>query len=216
MPIIKKREKVFGHGRGVPLDRNAKVRIETYARAWTANHKQPRQHRGPITARFMEVLKALLWEFHNSRSGLCFPSYERIAEKVKEKFGSCARSEVAEAIKVLEWAGILTWVHRLARIRVLGEKDLFGRPTVRWQVIRTSNSYVFIDPLARAGGRPACKSENPPGTPNQDSKQTLAPKPSYQERAIEQHTAAGSHALADREWLERHNEQRLRAIFGMT
>ena len=40
MPI--RREKVFGPGRAVPLDRNAKVRIATYARAWSARNRQPR------------------------------------------------------------------------------------------------------------------------------------------------------------------------------
>ena len=58
------------------------------------------------------MLQALLWGFHNSRSGCCFPSYERIAEKA-----DCARSTVAEALKVLEWAGVLTWQHRIARVR---------------------------------------------------------------------------------------------------
>jgi len=40
------------------------------------------------------VLSALLWAFHNARSGCCFPSYERIAEKA-----GCARSTVAAAIR---------------------------------------------------------------------------------------------------------------------
>ena len=47
-----RREKVFGHARAVPLDRNAKVRIAAYARAWSARHRQPRQHHGPITMAF--------------------------------------------------------------------------------------------------------------------------------------------------------------------
>jgi DNA-binding FadR family transcriptional regulator len=54
------------------------------------------------------VLGALLWAFHNTRSGICFPSYERIAERA-----GCARSTVAEAIKALEWAGVLTWQNRI-------------------------------------------------------------------------------------------------------
>ena len=70
------REKVFGPGRAVPLDRNAKARIAAYARVWSARNKQPRQHKGPITRAFLEVLEALLWGFHNSRTGCCFPSYE--------------------------------------------------------------------------------------------------------------------------------------------
>ena len=36
-----RREKVFGPGRAVPLDRNAKARILAYAKAWRARHAQP-------------------------------------------------------------------------------------------------------------------------------------------------------------------------------
>jgi DNA-binding Lrp family transcriptional regulator len=62
---------------------------------------------GGITAKALDVLRALLWGFHNARNGLCFPSYETIADKA-----GCARSTVAEAIKALENAGLLTWCHR--------------------------------------------------------------------------------------------------------
>ena len=34
---------------------------------------------GVVTAKALAVLEALLWGFHNARSGVCFPSYERIA-----------------------------------------------------------------------------------------------------------------------------------------
>ena len=59
------------------------------------------------------------------------------------------RSTVAEALKVLEWAGVLSWQHRIARIQVR-EVDLFGRWVSRWRVIRTNNAYVFPDPTAAA------------------------------------------------------------------
>ena len=52
------REKVFGPGRAVPLDRNAKARIAAYARAWSARHRQPGQHGGPITHAAQHVLAA--------------------------------------------------------------------------------------------------------------------------------------------------------------
>ena len=35
------REKVFGPGRAVPLDRNANARIVAYARAWSARNRLP-------------------------------------------------------------------------------------------------------------------------------------------------------------------------------
>jgi Helix-turn-helix domain len=160
--IRRRREKVFGPGRAVALDRNVKARIMAYARTWGARHRQPGHHRGPITRAFLEVLEALLWGFHNSRDGRCFPSYETIAAKAE-----CARSTVAAALKVLEWAGVLTWEHRIARIQVR-ERDLFGRWASRWRVIRTSNAYVFRDPGPRVAGVPASKSEIRSGTQNQE------------------------------------------------
>jgi hypothetical protein len=48
------------------------------------------------------------------------------------------------------------------------EVDLFGRWARRWRVIRTSNAYVFLDPQPSLAGVPACKSENPAGTRDQD------------------------------------------------
>ena len=62
-----------------------------------------------------------MWSFHNAKTGLCFPSYERIAEAA-----GCARSTVAEAIKALEDAGILSWVNRIKRVAE-ASIDLFGR-----------------------------------------------------------------------------------------
>jgi hypothetical protein len=45
---------------------------------------------------------------------------------------------------------------------------MFGCWARRWRVIRTSNAYVFRDPQQRPEGVPASKSENPPGTQNQE------------------------------------------------
>jgi hypothetical protein len=158
---------MFGPGRGIPHDRNAKARIMAYARAWNARHRQPGQHRGPLTRAFLEVLEALLWGFHNSRDGRCFPSYESIAAKAE-----CNRDTVYEAIKALEAADVLTWVNRITRIRVR-ELDLFGQLATRWRTIRTSNAYLFRDPLPCAPVRESwadpTKSENPSGTLIQDS-----------------------------------------------
>ena len=119
--------------------------------------------------RFLEVLEALLWGFHNSRSGVCFPSYEAIAAKAE-----CCRSTVAEALKALEWAGVLTWQNRITRA-VVRQRDLFGRWSNRWTVIRTSNAYVFQDPKAAEHGHFRAKSENPTGTPNQEIPRYLRP-----------------------------------------
>ena len=64
-----RREKVFGEAPGVPLDRNAEARIMVYVRAYNARMKQEGQHTGPITRTFMDVLRALLYSFHNGKDG---------------------------------------------------------------------------------------------------------------------------------------------------
>lgn len=159
--LRRRREKVFGDGRHRPLDREAKVRVMTLARA-LSHRTEAGKHYGIITAKFIAVLEALLWGFHNAATGRCFPSYETVADRA-----GCARSTVYDAIRALEEAGILTWVNRITRIREMGV-DLFGKAANRWRVIRTSNSYAFIDPKPAA--RPeSSKSELKTGTTVQDS-----------------------------------------------
>jgi hypothetical protein len=60
--------------------------------------------------------------------GRCFPGYERIAVTA-----ACSRAMVAVAIRQFEAAGLLTWVHRLRRVRDADQT----------RVLRTSNSYAF-------------------------------------------------------------------------
>jgi Helix-turn-helix domain len=159
----RRREKMFGEGRVLPLDRNAKARIMTLARALSRRTEKGR-HYGVVTAKFVAVLEALLWGFHNAATGRCFPSYERIAERAH-----CARPTVYEAINALERVGILTWVNRIARVRDWGP-DLFGRARNRWRVLRTSNAYTFVDPLkTKETVGFSSKSEFPPGTEGQES-----------------------------------------------
>jgi hypothetical protein len=194
-----RREKVFGPARGIPLDRNAKARILVYARSWSAKHRRPGQHRGPLTRAFMEVLEALLWGFHNSRDGRCFPSYESIAAKAR-----CNRDTVYEAIKALEAADVLTWVNRITRIQTR-ERDLFGQMATRWRTIRTSNAYLFRDPLpchvtADRRGDPS-KSENPPGTLIQEVSLVstgMKPPPPPMDSALAGALARLGNAMADR------------------
>ena len=152
-----RREKLFGDGRPRPLDRNAKARIMVYARPFTRRTEKGK-HYGLLTAKYLDVLEALLWGFHNAQSGLCFPSLAKIAEAAR-----CAPSTVAEAIKALEAVGILSWVHRIARIRERCE-DLFGNMGTRWRIIRTSNAYHFFDRIGAASKGLSSESEFPSGT----------------------------------------------------
>jgi Helix-turn-helix domain len=89
------------------------------------------------------VLEALLWTFHNAKSGLCFPSYVRIAEAA-----GCCEATAKKAVKALERCGLLTWVNRLRRVRECVD-GLFGAAAGRTRVVRTSNGYRFNDPKPR-------------------------------------------------------------------
>jgi hypothetical protein len=163
-----RREKVFGNGRPRPLNTNAKARIMVKAR--TLMHRTEKgKHYGQLTAKCLAVLEALLWGFHNARSGLCFPSLATIAKKAE-----CAPSTVAIAIKKLERVGILSWVNRIVRIRERCE-DLFGNGGTRGRVIRTSNAYHFHDPLSAGSQAFPSKSEFPSGTSNQESLSLVSP-----------------------------------------
>jgi hypothetical protein len=142
------------------------------------------------------VLEALLWSFHNSRSGCCFPSYEAIAAKAE-----CARSTAAEALHVLEWAGVLTWQNRITRILVR-ERDLFGQWASRWRVIRTSNAYVFTDPLKGSGDAFSCKSENPAGTQDQEVLSLRTASPPNPNSPLERALARFRAALGNKDGIE--------------
>jgi Helix-turn-helix domain len=158
---LERREKMFGMGRPRALDRNAKVRIMHWARCLARRTEKGKAY-GQVTAKALAVLEALLWGFHNAKSGICFPSYERIAETA-----GCARSTVAQALRALEDAKILSWVHRIKRVREPCP-DLLGATGWRWRVLRTSNSYAFNDP-SPVGGQPnSSKSEKETETPNQE------------------------------------------------
>ena len=155
-----RREKMFGLGRPRALDRNAKVRIMHWARCLSRRTEKGRAY-GVVTAKALAVLEALLWAFHNAKSGLCFPSYERIAEAA-----GCARSTVAEALKALEDAGILSWVQRIKRVREPCP-DLLGDNGWRWRVLTDVERLRFQRSLAGRDRPNSSKSEKPTGTPNQ-------------------------------------------------
>ena len=162
-----RREKIFGPAPSYRLDGNAKARVWAAAAAFNSANRVPRQHQGPLTWATLRVLRTLLWRFHGADGGgRCFPSYETIAAAAK-----CHRDSVCVAIAALEDAGLLTWVHRLVKVRHR-ERDLFGHWGSEWQVHRTSNGYHLLDPLDRDPGRRVwCKSENPARPQNQEFKQ---------------------------------------------
>ena len=146
------RTSLFGSGRPVPLCREAKTRVEHLARCLSRDRGTGEAYGSKITPKVLDVLHELLWRFHNAKSGLCFPSYEKIAEAA-----GVARSTVAEALKALERAGVISWVNRLVRrrdpldgrVRVL---RTWPRPNIR--VTRGHFAHLrLLGPPVRIGSR---------------------------------------------------------------
>ena len=106
-----------------------------------------------------------------------------------------------EAIKALEAYGLLTWVHRLKRVRVMVD-GLFG-PQAVLRPHRTSNGYRLLDPLEHEARKPYKslaafpdsaranddKSENPTGPENQQLKEGKAERATAREscKAADRH-----------------------------
>ncbi len=131
---MSKREKLFGAGRPRPLDRNLKAQL-TVPGAPLTRRTEAGKHYGPLTAKGLAVFEALLWGFHNAKSGLCFPSIQRLAETV-----GCSPTTVQKALRA-RWRrrSSFTWVNRLIRRREHGPTGW------RTRVLRTSNGYRFAD-----------------------------------------------------------------------
>ena len=133
------RQKVFGDA---PIQRHndaeRRAIIGQAAIAFAAHRKDPNAPK--ITRATRDVLYALIFKFGFVRTGACFPSYESIAAAAHT-----ARSTVAEAIRQLEDAGLLTWVNRLKRMRARWT-DIFGQERTSTVPARASNGYTFPKP----------------------------------------------------------------------
>jgi biotin operon repressor len=162
--VFGRRAKVFGLATSRPIKAEMKNRLTAEARKMT-RPTAPGMHYGAITAKQLEVFRALIWKFHNCVTGWCFPSYEKIAEEA-----GCHRDTVHQAIAALEAAGLLEWDHRLKR--------------EHRRVLRTSNCYRFKVPAQLQG----TKSEIIPGTAGQGflpSLATAVPAPKTVDPALE-------------------------------
>lgn len=153
-PAGARRKPICGHW-GVPLDRNEKVRIQAHAESMV-RATESGKHYGRLTAKYLAVLKAILWRFHDARTGRCFPSLEAIAAAA-----GCARSTAEKAIAALREVGILVWQTRWARVRVL-VRDAAGNLVRTVKVVRDSNAYGFRPtPAGVAAGRPTNSGPRP-------------------------------------------------------
>jgi DNA-binding MarR family transcriptional regulator len=114
------------------LTREQRARLIFLAERMDANTREPGKHGGCLKRTGLQVLRILLFHFHNVASGRCDPSLDTIA-----KAAGMARSTVVEALNRLEAAGIIERIRRAQWKRVDGRKRC-----VQW-----SNAYLLNVPI---------------------------------------------------------------------
>jgi len=114
-----------------PLTREQRARLSFLAEKFDAHTRDPGKHGGCLKRTGLQVLRILLFHFHNVHNGRCDPSLDTIA-----KAAGMARSTVAKALNRLEEAGIIERIRRVRFVRLNGRKRC-----VQW-----SNAYLLNVP----------------------------------------------------------------------
>lgn len=107
------------------LDRNDKARIIYTAEKLELRTKAKGKKSGALGQSGLQVLRCLLFQFHNASTGQCDPGYTAIQGRT----GLC-RQVIADAIKRLEATGIVCALRRVVRDG--------------WRVVQATNAYLFL------------------------------------------------------------------------
>jgi DNA-binding MarR family transcriptional regulator len=99
------------------LTREQRARLIFLAERFDAHSREPGKHGGCLKRTGLQVLRILLFHFHNVHNGRCDPSLDTIA-----KAAGMARSTVAKALNRLEAAGIIERIRRVRWVRRDGRK----------------------------------------------------------------------------------------------
>jgi hypothetical protein len=133
-----------------PLPKKVAMRLWQYGREFDQQTKEKGRHGGAVGHTGLQVLQVLIFDFLNFATGRLDPSQAAIAGKAN----LCERA-VADALKRLHAAGILTWVRRCAESWEAGRY-------VRRQL---TNAYALLPSTGWRGFRPP-RDEPPPPHPD--------------------------------------------------
>jgi hypothetical protein len=159
---------IFGLPDPQPRSHEMRRRWRAALREYNAKHKRGRQHIGPITRTGLDVADALA--SFGATSGICTPCYETIAAAVV-KVG-CSRASVYRALKALEEAGFIDWLHRIKRVMIEEIDHLLGHACMVMKVVRTSNAYQFLNPFRRPGQEAKPQEQSIPAAPQAKSSES--------------------------------------------
>lgn len=122
----------------VKIDRNERVRLIARAEALESRTKTKGRHGGLLGRPALHVLRVMLYQFANVRSGLCCPSYRKLAEAT----GYCIQT-IATALKRLERAGLIRISRRLETKHISRECPHTGVWQSFLQTVQGVNHYRF-------------------------------------------------------------------------
>ena len=119
------------------LSREMKARILYLAEALERRTRRPGKHGGELKEKGLAVLRALLNQRYNKKTGECYPSYETIAADA-----GCCADTVRRKLRALERAGIIETIRR----KVVATFVSYAHRVKFDCAVQTSNSYVFNIP----------------------------------------------------------------------
>jgi hypothetical protein len=143
-----------------PLDRNGKARVHYLARALDRRTKAAGARRGLLGDTALEVLRVLLYVFHNAASGRCDPSYEALQRETRY-----CRQTISHALARLERAGIVRITRRLCRQWVTRVSPITGCTEHYVGTTQTTSLYSMGEPPAWAEHLPVPAGRRAPFPP---------------------------------------------------
>ena len=139
-----------------PLDRNARARVIALAEALERRTKPAGRRNGIVSLIGLVVLRALLFRYLNSKTGLLCPSYATLQAAT----GLC-RQSIATALARLEMCGVLKITRRLCRQHVSRTSPITGLDETIVTTTNATSLYAVHEPgawadhLARPPAKPA-------------------------------------------------------------
>lgn len=121
-----------------PMDRNQRAKLLYTAEQLERRSKAPGKRNGLLGQSGLQVLRALLLRFANSRTGSCFPSLLKIQAATR-----LCRQTIVAALARLERCGIIRIVRRLIRTMIERVSPITGELQRYVGVVQTSNAYSF-------------------------------------------------------------------------
>ena len=125
----------------LPMTKRAAVRLWDRARGFDRQTSKPGCHGGAVGPTALAVLRSLIFDFMNWRSGRLDPSYAAIA-----RASNLCRRTVATALRRLRDLGIIDWTRRCAETRTDDGRHVLTQQSNSYAVQPSSGWQGYREP----------------------------------------------------------------------